>query len=136
MKIIRKSLHYLLFLLPTICFSQKNPVDLTHLLEKFYDFSSLPTYEANTYSAEVSTYDPTGGNDDGFNGTYSFVRKNADSSLVIFEQKGPGVINRIWTPTPSADTLDFYIDDTSHKAFSICYMDLFSGKVFPFVAPL
>lgn len=136
MKIIRKSLPYLLFLLPTICFSQKNPVDLTHLLEKFYDFSSLPKYEANTYSAEVSTYDPTGGNDDGFGGTYSFVRKNADSSLVIFEQKGPGVINRIWTPTPSEDTLDFYIDDTLHKAFSICYMDLFSGKVYPFTAPL
>ena len=90
----------------------------------------------NTYCAEVSTYDRTGGNDDGFSGTYSFIRKNADSSLVIFEQKGPGVINRIWTPTASEDTLDFYIDDTLHKAFSICYKDLFSGKVYPFVSPL
>ena len=134
--IIKKSLPYLLLLLPTICFSQKSTIDLTHLLKQFYDFSSLPKYEENTYCAEVSTYDPTGGNDDGFSGTYSFLRKNADSSLVIFEQKGPGVINRIWTPTPSGDTLDFYIDDTLHKAFSICYMDLFSGKVYPFVAPL
>jgi len=134
--IIRKSLPYLLLLLPTICFSQKSTLDLTHFLKQFYDFSSLPKYEENTYCAEVSTYDRTGGNDDGFSGTYSFVRKNADCSLVIFEQKGPGVINRFWTPTPSADTLDFYIDDTLHKAFSICYMDLFSGKVYPFVAPL
>ena len=134
--IIKKSLPYLLLLLPTICFSQKSTIDLTHLLKQFYDFSSLPKYEENTYCAEVSTYDLIGGNDDGFSGTYSFLRKNADSSLVIFEQKGPGVINRIWTPTPSGDTLDFYIDDTLHKAFSICYMDLFSGKVYPFVAPL
>ena len=111
MMIIKKSLPYLLLLLPTICFSQKSTIDLTHLLKQFYDFSSLPKYEENTYCAEVSTYDPTGGNDDGFSGTYSFLRKNADSSLVIFEQKGPGVINRIWTPTPSGDTLDFYIDD-------------------------
>ena len=136
MTIIKKSLLYLLLLLPTMCFSQKNTIDLTQILKQFYDFSSLPKYEENTYCAEVSTYDRTGGNDDGFSGTYSFVRKNADSSLVIFEQKGPGVINRIWTPTPSEDTLDFYIDDTLHKAFSICYMDLFSGKVYPFVAPL
>lgn len=134
---IKKSLPYLLLLLPTICFSQKkSTIDLTHFLKQFYDFSSLPQYEENTYSAQVSTYDRTGGNDDGFSGTYSFIRKNADSSLVIFEQKGPGVINRFWTPTPSADTLDFYIDDSLNKAFSICYMDLFSGKVYPFIAPL
>jgi len=136
MMTIKKTLPYLLLLLPTICFSQKSTIDLTHFLKQFYDFSSLPQYEENTYSAQVSTYDRTGGNDDGFSGTYSFIRKSADSSLVIFEQKGPGVINRFWTPTPSEDTLDFYIDDTLHKAFSICYMDLFSGKVYPFIAPL
>ncbi|MEP6467739.1 MAG: glycoside hydrolase family 172 protein [Parafilimonas sp.] len=136
MMIIKKGLPYLFLLLPAICFSQTNTIDLTHLLKQFYDFSSLPKYEENTYSAEVSTYDRTGGNDDGFNGTYSFIRKNPDSSLVIFEQKGPGVINRIWTPTPTKDTLDFYIDDTLHKAFSICYTDLFSGKVYQFTAPL
>ncbi len=134
--IIKKSLPYLLLLLPTICFPQKSTIGLTDLVEQFYDFSSLPKYEQNTYCAEVSTYDRTGGNDDGFSGTYSFVRKNPDGSLVIFEQKGPGVINRFWTPTPSADTLDFYIDDSLHKAFSICYRDLFSGKVYPFAAPL
>ncbi len=95
MMTVKKSLTYLLLLLPTICFSQKDTIDLTHFLKPFYDFSSLPQYEANTYCAEVSAYDRTGGNDDGFSGTYCFIRKNADSSLVIFEQKGPGVINRI-----------------------------------------
>lgn len=100
------------------------------------DISTLPVYLENTRCAQVSSYDTTGGNDDGFSGKYSYLRKNADSSLVIFETKGPGVINRIWTPTPSDDSLTFYIDNTSRPAFTICYRDLFSGKVFPFVSPL
>ncbi len=134
----RNSLLVFFIALSSLSFSQsnKNALNVAYFLKQFYDFSSLPKYEENTFCAEVSTYDRTGGNDDGFNGTYSFIRRNVDSSLVIFEQKGPGVINRIWTPTPSADTLDFYIDDTLQKSFSICYMDLFSGKVYPFVAPL
>ncbi len=128
----------LFIVLPLLCTSQnnRNNIGLEYFLKQFYDLSSLPKYEQNSYCAEVSTYDRTGLNNDGFNGTYSFIRKNADSSLIIFEQKGPGVINRIWTPTPSYDTLDFYIDDTLQKTFSISYMDLFSGKVYPFIAPL
>ncbi|HXL56048.1 MAG TPA: glycoside hydrolase family 172 protein [Chitinophagaceae bacterium] len=105
-------------------------------LKHIYDISLLPAYRTNTIEAQISTYDTTGGNDDGFNGTYSFIRRNADSSLVIFDEKGPGVINHIHTPTPTGDTLDFFIDDMSRPAFSINYMDLFSGKVFPFVSPL
>jgi len=128
---------FLMSVLPALCISQvKNNFSLEYFLKQLYDFSSLPAYEENTYCAEVSTYDRTGLNNDGFNGTYSFIRRNADSTLVIFEQKGPGVINRFWTPTPTNDTLDFYIDDTLQKSFSIFYMDLYSGKVYPFVAPL
>lgn len=136
--VVRKKLFFFtLSLLPLISIAQtKQITSLSDFLQPFYDFSSLPLYENNVYSAEVSTYDTTGGNNDGFNGTYSFIRRNADSSLVLFDQKGPGVINRFWTPTPTKDTLDFYIDDTSHVSFSICYMDLYSGKVYPFVAPL
>src|SRR4030095_14984110 len=67
---------------------------------------------------------------------YSFIGKNADSSLVIFDEPGPGVLNHFHTPTPTDDTLDFFIDDMQHPAFSVKYKDLFSGKVFPFTAPL
>ena len=111
-----RNLLLIIFILSTsICFSQKSShdaIDIEYFLKQFYDFSTLPAYEENTYCSEVSTYDRTGLNNDGFSGTYSFIRRNADSSLVIFEQKGPGVINRFWTPTPTNDTLDFYIDDT------------------------
>lgn len=116
--------------------AQQEHLGLTHFLKQFCDVSSLPEYIPQSYVAEVSTYDRTGGNNDGFNGTYSFIRRNADSSLVIFDVKGTGVINRIWTPTPTDDTLAFYIDDTLKPSFTICYRDLFSGKIYPFIAPL
>jgi len=102
-------------------------------LKEISDLSRLPLYRNGTSLNQVSTYDREGKNDDGFSGKYSFIRRNADSSLVMFEVKGSGVINRIWTPTPTEDTLDFYVDDT---VFSIKYSDLFSGKVKPFVFPL
>jgi hypothetical protein len=115
---------------------EKKQISLASLLHEFVDLSTLPQYETATVSAQTSSYDTTGMNNDGFGGNYSFLRRNPDSTLVIFEQTGPGVVNRIWTPTPSSDTLDFYIDDPSLPAFSISYMDLFSGNVFPFIGPL
>lgn len=102
-------------------------------LTQFSDLRLLPAYRDGQSVNQVSTYDRSGGNDDGFNGTYSFIKRNADSSLVIFDAKGPGVINRIWTPTPTEDTFDIYVDDS---VFSIKYADLFSGKVKPFTYPL
>lgn len=111
-------------------------VSLISELNQFYNIRHLPVYQDQTVVGQVSSYDTTGGNDDGFSGKYSYIKKLSDSSLLLFDVKGPGVINRIWTPTPSEDSLDFYIDDTTHAAFTIKYRDLFSGKVFPFVNPL
>lgn len=107
----------------------------TELLD-IYDISLLPEYKDSTYCAQVSTWDTTGGNDDGFNGRYSFLKRNPDSSLVIFAKTGSGVIHRIWTPTPTMDTLDFYLDQDQKPSFSIQYADLFSGKKYPFIGPL
>ncbi|MEP7233248.1 MAG: glycoside hydrolase family 172 protein [Ginsengibacter sp.] len=138
------TLFQLFLCIASIAYSQTNfsvgikqeTISLNQQLRAFYDIAKLPQYLTNTIEAQTSTYDTTGGNNDGFNGNYSFIRKDADSNLVIFDMNGPGVINRIWTPTPTNDTLDFYIDDTLHAAFSIKYSDLFSNKVFPFVNPL
>jgi hypothetical protein len=105
-------------------------------LRVFYDISSLPAYLDSTVSGQVSSYDTTGGNDDGFSGRFSYLRKNSNGSLVLFDVTGGGVINRIWTPTPTEDTLDFFIDDTLKPSFSIVYPDLFSGKIYPFTEPL
>jgi len=115
---------------------QKLSHNLADELKTLYDISLLPHYVDSSLVAQTSSYDTTGGNDDGFSGRYSFLKRNSDSSLVVFKVKGNGVINRIWTPTPNEDTLDFYIGTTTIPTFSIRFMDLFSGKQFPFVAPL
>jgi hypothetical protein len=114
----------------------KTEHSLADELRVFYDLSSLPRYSDSTVSSEESTYDRTWGNDDGFSGLYSFVRRNRDGSLILFDITGGGVINRIWTPTPTEDTLDFFIDDTLKPSFSIRYRDIFSGSHYPFIDPL
>lgn len=112
-----------------------NSITLLSELEQF-NVDQLPVYRNNTKVLQESSYDRRGGNDDGFSGTHSFVRKNADGSLVLLDIDGPGVLQRIWTPTPTKDTFDFFIDQQPDPVLSICYADLFSGKQFPFVAPL
>lgn len=120
-----------------VAFSQsKTAISAADELKSFYDISLLPSYRLQTVCGQISSYDTTGGNNDGFDGLYSFIRRNKDSSLVIFDMKGPGVVNRIWTPSPTDDTLDFYIDNFAKPTLSICYTDLFSGKIYPFVQPL
>lgn len=126
-----KRVFFFLFVVNT-CYSQQT-ITTKDELKEISNLSRLPLYRNNTSLHETSTYDREGKNDDGFSGKYSYVRRNADSTLVMFEATGPGVINRIWTPTPTEDTLDFYIDDS---LFVIKYSDLFSGKIKPFTQPL
>ncbi len=95
----------------------------------------LPVYRHNQLIEQVSSYDRTGGNDDGFSGKYSYIRKEKDG-LVLAEFEGPGVVNRIWTPTPTNDTLLFFFDGEKQARLKIKFMDLFSGEVFPFIKPV
>jgi hypothetical protein len=94
----------------------------------------LPLYRSGDIE-QLSSYDRTGGNDDGFSGKYSAIRKEPEG-LVIADLKGPGVINRIWTPTPETDTVKFYFDGETTPRINIPFIDLFTGKQYPFVAPL
>jgi hypothetical protein len=103
-------------------------------LSSLYDLSKLPAYSNDTVF-QLSSYDPTGGNDDGFSGKYSYIRKENDG-WVVADIQGAGVINRLWTPTPSTDTLKFYFDGEKQPRIALPFIDLFSGKVYPFTAPL
>lgn len=95
----------------------------------------LPAYRTGQLVEQLSSYDRTGGNDDGFSGKYSYIREE-NGQLVLADLKGPGVIQRIWTPTPTNDTLSFFFDGEKTPRIVISFMDLFSGKVFPFVKPV
>lgn len=95
----------------------------------------LPRFKSSVKVESISSYDRTGGNDDGFSGKYSFVRKEGDG-LVIADLKGPGCIYRVWTPTPTDDPIEFYFDGESTPRVKIKYRDLFDGGHAPFLAPL
>ncbi len=84
---------------------------------------------------QLSSYDRTGDNDDGFSGKYSSMGKDPEG-FVLADLKGPGVVNRIWTPTPEIDTIKFYFDGEKKPRISVPFLELFSGKTYPFVAPL
>lgn len=133
---ISLALAFFLVLNPRPLLAQVAQVSTATELERLYRVDQLPVYRNGTEVLQFSTYDRKGGNNDGFEGTYSYLYKTGDSSLVVFDAKGKGVIERIWTPTPTEDTLDFYLDRKATPSFSIRYSDLFSGRVFPFVSPV
>lgn len=109
-------------------------ISLKAELDELHRIDRLPYYRSGIVE-QISSYDTTGLNDDGFSGKYSFIRKEG-KNLVLADLKGPGVINRIWTPTPTTDTIQFYFDGEKTPRISIPFIDLFSGKVFPFLNPV
>jgi hypothetical protein len=111
-----------------------NSITMESELEQLFRPELLSGYRQGIVE-QMSSYDRTGGNDDGFSGKYSYIRKEGNK-LVLADLKGPGVVNRIWTPTPARDTIQFYIDGEKTPRISIPFIDLFSGKVYPFVNPV
>lgn len=104
-------------------------------IPELYRLDLLPRFKESVKVASVSSYDRTGGNDDGFSGKYSFVRKEGDG-LVIADLKGPGIIYRIWTPTPTDDPIEFYFDGEEQPRIKMRFRELFDGSKPPFVAPI
>jgi hypothetical protein len=104
-------------------------------LEALFRIDQLPSYRSGTVSM-TSSYDRTGGNDDGFSGQYSYLRNEGDRRLVIADLTGPGIVHRIWTPTPTDDMLAFYFDGERTPRLRLRFSDVFSGNVFPFVRPI
>lgn len=104
-------------------------------LQQLYRLDLLPQFRQSVRVGCVSSYDRTGGNDDGFSGRYSFIRKEGDG-LVIADLKGPGAIYRIWTPTPTDDPIEFYFDGESRPRVRMKYRELFGGDHPPFVRPV
>jgi len=92
-----------------------------------------------------SSYDRTGGNNDGFNGTYSKIRVEGGNS-VLAEATGPGIIQRIWfthTRGEKPGLLDgkqehvkIYLDGADRPALDIPLEQLFSGTHACFPRPL
>jgi hypothetical protein len=103
--------------------------------EELYRLDRLAAFKTSVKVGMVSSYDRTGGNDDGFSGKYSLVRKEADA-VVIADLQGPGVIYRVWTPTPTEDMMEFWFDGESRPRVEVKFRDLFLGKHPAFPRPL
>jgi hypothetical protein len=105
-------------------------------LEELTRLDLLPRLKHTVKVGMFSSYDRSGGNDDGFNGTYSYLRKQDDGGLVLAELDGPGALTRIWTPTPTDDPIELYFDGETEPRLVIPFRRLFTGEQHPFVEPL
>jgi len=104
-------------------------------IQELYRLDWLPRLRQSVQTGCVSSYDRTGGNDDGFSGKYSYVRKE-DGGLVLADLKGPGCIYRIWTPTPTDDPMEFYFDGEKTPRIRLKFRELFTGDHAPFLSPI
>ncbi|MFC7880008.1 DUF2961 domain-containing protein [Isoptericola sp. NPDC057391] len=92
-------------------------------------------------TGQFSSYDRTGGNDDGFVGTYSCLR-TTDVGCVIAERTGPGEIDSIWFTRDGGDvsaTGNIRIELDGEVVLDAPLQDVVDGElgapfVYPFVA--
>ncbi len=90
---------------------------------------------------QFSSFDRTGGNEDGFGGVYSCLRTAADG-CVIAEDAGPGEVESIWFTRDEGDvtrTGNLKVELDGRRSLDAPLQDLVDGKrgapfVFPFVA--
>lgn len=113
---------------------------------ELYDLGRLGRLRAREVRAlSFSSYDRTGGNDDGFKGTYSKLRVEEGNS-VLAELDGPGVIQRIWFTHTGGDQpglldrknehIKIYLDGKPEPALDVPLETLFSGEHPHFPRPL
>jgi hypothetical protein len=121
----------LLLTFSTSLFSQQASIGPDALLR----LDLLPQLKTQVFTGMFSSYDRTGGNDDGFSGKYSYLRKEGDN-LVIAEMNGPGVIYRMHMPGPQPGIIEFYFDGEKNPRISMPVADMVDGKHAPFLAPL
>ncbi len=114
-------------------------------IEDLYRLDYLPLLRPGVNCKMFSSYDRSGGNDDGFNGTWSSLRTE-DGNSVLAEMNGAGCIQRIWF-THSSLTRDgllkyngehirIYLDGSDIPALDVPLENLFSSDLPQFPEPL
>lgn len=114
-------------------------------LQELYDDSLLPRLRPGVKAASFSSYDRTGGNNDGFSGTYSKLREEEGDS-VIAEMEGPGCIYRFWTTHAvgeepgllerKGEHIRIYLDGSPIPALDVPLQSLFDNSLERFPNPL
>lgn len=90
-----------------------------------------------TCQRSYGSYDRSEGNDDGFSGASSYLYRKQNGEYVIFDARGPGVINRLWLGRlDSISRIRFYYDEAKQPQIDMTPEELFAGRELPFKYPL
>ncbi|WP_218013587.1 DUF2961 domain-containing protein [Georgenia sp. 311] len=99
----------------------------------------LPTLTSGVETRQFSSFDRTGGNNDGFEGTYSCLRQS-EQGCVIAERSGAGEIASIWFTRDGGDvtnTGNIIIELDGETVVDAPLQDVVDGELgAPFVYPL
>lgn len=102
-----------------------------------------PILSPGIESRYFSSFDRTGGNNDGFEGTYSALYVDENGQHVIFDAEGPGCLRTLWFTSEiggnaplSLGLIRFYFDGEEEPRIEIDANDLYSGSATPFLHPL
>jgi hypothetical protein len=119
--------------------------DETRFIDELYRVNLLPRLQPGETCKMFSSYDRTGGNDDGFSGKYSILRKE-NGNAVLAEMAGPGCIQRMHFPhseysVPGVlgrkhEHVRIYLDGEKTPALDVPLEDIFNGKLAGFPKPL
>jgi hypothetical protein len=105
-------------------------------------FDRYPFLQLDAQAHYLSSFDRSGGNDDGFDGTYSALYVDTKGEHVIFDVKGPGTLFNLWFTSRENGfaplgwgRLRFYFDDETTPSIDMDADEFFSGRHEPFAPP-
>ena len=125
--------------------SRSPATDETRFIDELYRVDLLPRLQPGETCKMFSSYDRTGGNDDGFSGKYSKLRVE-DGNSVLAEMDGPGCIQRMhFTHSEygvpgllgrKGEHVRIYLDGDKKPALDVPLEDIFYGKLEGFPRPV
>lgn len=105
--------------------------------------SQWPILVPGIDSRSFSSFDRTGGNDDGFTGAHSALYVDERGEFVIFDAEGPGCLRTLWFASAvdgraplSIGHVRFYFDGEEEPRLAIEANELFASTRPPFAKPL
>lgn len=131
-----------IFVALALCFARADAAERLYGLERMERFDRLPCLLDGTQVRQVSSYDRSGGNDDGFVGTYSALYVDANGEHVLFDETGAGCLYRFWMTygTSPADyparRLRFYFDNEMDPRLDLSIAEFFDGVGAPLEFPM
>ncbi len=138
-------MHFMLCAALTIISAEASAWQPTGSLRELYDDALLLRARPGVKAASFSSYDRTGGNNDGFSGAYSKLREE-DGNSVIAEMEGPGCIQRLWMTHSSGEEdgllerkgehIRIYLDGSDVPALDAPLEHLFDNSLEHFPYPL